>query len=66
MDEALVSHLWVTQRHRCIALVFRRNTQPILDSSVMVDCIHQKAIKATSEAEGMGHEENNGRGQRNS
>jgi hypothetical protein len=22
----------------------------------MVDCIHQKAIKATSEAEGMGHE----------
>ena len=56
MNEALVSHLWVTQRHRCIALVFRGNTQPIFDSSVMVDCVHQKAIKATPEAEGMGHE----------
>jgi len=56
MNEALVSHLRVAQRHGGIALVFRGNTQPVLDASVMVDRIHQKAIKATSEAEGMGHE----------
>ena len=56
MDEAPVSHLWITQRHRSVALVFRGDTQPVFDSSVMVDCIHQKTIKTTPEAEGMGHE----------